>query len=90
MPVERDMRVGPDRRRRARGGRREIDLGLRSPDACPAHTQARSRVFETIHHRGLIIRHHACLTLGCEERWTSYQTIIDPQRIRLVQPARKP
>jgi hypothetical protein len=84
VSVDRDARTGPDRRRRPRGGRREIDLGLRSPDACPQHPHGASRVIEPIHHKGLIIRRHRCLELGCVETWESYQTIINPERIKLL------
>jgi hypothetical protein len=71
----------PDRRRRPRGGRRDSDLGLRDPDACPEHGRVYSCVINTVKHRGYIYRRHRCLE--CDYRWNSYQTLIDPLHIRL-------
>ena len=87
MPSEPDQRTGADRRRRPRGGRRDTDIGLRDPDACPTHGPAAgSRVINVVHHRGWIYRRHVCLAAGCVARWDSYQTLIDPRRIRVAAP----
>lgn len=71
----------PDRRRRPRGGRRDSDIGLRDPDACPRHGAVYSRVINTVKHQGYTYRRHRCLE--CDYRWNSYQTLMDPQRIHV-------
>jgi hypothetical protein len=80
MPLEPERRqAAPDRRQKTRGGRRALDIPLRSPDYCPTHGRA-STVIETIPHNGFIERTHKCKV--CHRRWPSFQTIIDPTKIR--------
>lgn len=69
-----------DRRVRTRGGRRQHDIGLRDPDACPEHGSHSSYVMEPIKHKGYIERRHSCRMCGAI--WVSYQSLIDPKRIK--------
>lgn len=79
MPIEPERRRGPDRRKHTRSGRRANDIPLRDPDFCPQHGRG-SSVIDVIHHNGYIERTHKCKV--CDERWPSYQTIMNPLRIR--------
>jgi hypothetical protein len=59
---------------------RIVDIGMRDPDACPVHQNAASYVRDVVHHKGFIQREHGCRL--CTMRWVSYQTILDPKRIK--------
>lgn len=58
------------------------DIGLRNPDACPEHQRIASYVLDVVHHGGYIQREHGCRL--CAQRWVSYQSLIDPARIKRV------
>jgi hypothetical protein len=83
--VQPDLRVGVDRRRASRGGRRDDDLEryiLRNPEACPhpgcnGKTHVLSK--RDVEDRGWIRRRHECSQ--CKRRWRSYQSLIDPKDV---------
>lgn len=88
MPLEPEQRQNGDRRRVTRNGRRSSDPKpiLRAPDACPVHGVAYSCVIDSRAKDGYRYRRHRCLE--CDARWNSYESLIDPRRIRLAQPAK--
>jgi hypothetical protein len=83
--IEPDLRRGPDRRKHTRGGRRATDIPLRDPDACPVHGSLYDTVIETRRFQGYKLRRHCCT--ACNARWNTYETRIDPRRVRFSESA---
>lgn len=55
-------------------------LTLRNPELCPA-CRLRGRVRDTRIEAGYRIRRYGCVV--CERRWSSYETVLDPRKLRL-------
>ncbi len=55
-------------------------MTLRDPDVCRCGTPG--RLVKRRRGRGFLSRRHACP--ACGHRWTSYQSLINPQKLRLM------